>query len=188
MNKKLFSKIISVLVLCNMIFSCFVVYAKDNYNENMSFIVEKISNNQIKLIINVKGFDKGILGFQGTFDFDSEELELVDVKINDENWRITALNKENGKFIAEINDEAFFDEEKFLYAKEAFMEITFNDLKKINNCKLIFKDIKLVDSMIESIELDDYTIQIRNFVWIEFGIGFLIITILMCFFIKKRKK
>ena len=188
MKKNIFKKIsVSVIVLLLIILNIFSDFSIATSDEYISLKSEKIEDtDKIKIIFNVSGLEKGVLGLQGTLNFDHEVLELEDAKINDENWKMTALNKENGKFIAEISDEEFFNEEKFLYEKEGFIEFIFKNLKKSNNCEITVSDLKLVDSSFKTIELEALTIKYKSINIYLISIVIIVIIVILFFVFKNR--
>ena len=137
--------IISIAIILLGLYAIFPVISHAVTNEFVSIRYDNTNQtkDEIKVIFNVGGVPDGIMALQGTLIFDHDALELVDAKINNENWMISAFNKENGRFLAEVTDEAFFDTERHLFGKEDLIEFTFKQLKK-SNCKIELEDVKLV--------------------------------------------
>ena len=188
MSKKWFKKIVVVLILMITISNLYISYSNAETNKIINIKSEKIKDtDEIKVILSVDGIENGALGLQGTLNFNHETLKLEEAKVNDENFKITALNNDNGKFIVEINDDAFFDTDKYLYSKENFIEFKFKDLKEKHDYKLTLSEVKFVDSTMETTQLEDIIIKLKSINWIIVLI-FIILFIIISFLIIKKKR
>ena len=183
MKQKLYFTIVAFLFVLSTGFSL-ICYA--DLNQYVTIEKEKINDDEIVIHISVHGLEEGILGMQGTLNYDHDNLEITDIKINDENWMISAFNDENGKFLAEISDEAFFNTDLQLKGKDNFIDIIFKDLKKSNKYDIELTDIKLgnIDKTIES---EPVKIKLKSTINIIVIIASIIFLIVACFCIVKRK-
>ncbi len=176
MNKKciFITIILAILLLCGNVFA-----ASNNY---VSLKKEKTDNkDEIKIIVSIKKLEKGALGLQGTFDYKKDDLEILETNVLNDNFSLTAFNKENGKFIIEITDEAFFDEKLHLNDEDV-LEVVFKVNKKSD---INLKDIKMVDSQLNTIESEDITLKLSNNIFLLIII--LVVIIILSFIFKNKK-
>ena len=181
-------KIYMCLILKIIVVAIFSVVCFADSNKYVFLKSEKPNaENEIVVHFSIHDLEEGILGLQGTLNYDHENLELVDIKINDDNWIISAFNKDNGKFIAEIGDEGFFNTDMHIKDKDNFIDFKFKDLKKSNNYKLELTDIKL-GNMQETIEVEPIQIKIKSTINIFAVIVIIIILIIVCIILKNKRK
>lgn len=176
------------IILIILVFSVIpFVYGASNQYVDLSY--EEIKENEeINVKISVNKLDIGLLGLQGTLKFDPENYELIDAKINDENWMLTAFNKENGKFLAEITDEAFLDKSQHLYEKDDFIVFTLKKMKNVNKSNIELTDIKMVNSNYETIEVENLMIKEKSSVNIVVIMILIVVIVLLLTIILKNKK
>ena len=187
MGKKYLKKIVIVLIFVFTILNLCISYSNAGTEKTIN-LKSEIVKDEIKVFLNVDGIEKGALGLQGTLNFDHETLKLEEVKVNDENFKVTAVNNDNGKFIVEINDDAFFDTDKYLYSKENFIEFKFKDLKEKHNYKLTLAEVKFVDSAMETTQLEDITIKLKSKNWIIILVSIILFIIISFLIIKKKRR
>ena len=192
MCKNIFKKAIIIIILNLILLNVCAIHINANSNSNnkvINFRVEKPKNSdEIILIMDVNGIEDGALGMQGTLNFNHETLKLEDSNIRDDNWRITALNNDNGKFIAEINDESFFNTDEYLYSKNGFIKFKFKDLKSKHDYKITVTDIKFVDSTMQTVDVDDVEIKLKSTNWIIVLVVVILVVATFILFICKKNK
>ena len=133
--------ILSLILMIVFLFSSNIVKAIDTYKLNTEVSNE---NNEIHLKIKLDNAKTGIVGMQGTINYDEKALELKEVKVKKEGYNVTTLNKETGAFVLEIDDQIFFDEAAYINGNDEILDITFN-IKKKKNTEVKLSDIKLVN-------------------------------------------
>lgn len=158
------------IIFKNIFFICLVLLVSlivivNYYGINMYSTTEIICGKNAKVgeefsvLFNIKGSEDGILGIQGTINYDKEIFKILDKSIKKEGWMISAFNEETGIFMLEITDQDFFDKELYIYNKEEIVEFVFEVNEEILKEKtdIEISNIKVVDSNYKTIEIKSNT-------------------------------
>ena len=184
------SIIILFLIISIFVLLCSPVKAEEGYSFNVE--VESINKEENILKVYLKvNTQSNLLGIQGKVEYDKDVLELTEKKAMKEGWNITAFNDEDGNFLLEISDEAFFDTSKQINGEDKIIERTYKIKSKKSKTDISVKDIKFVNSDLQTINVDDTIDSITiNMKKILIGVILVIIVLIVFTFciIKKVKK
>ena len=186
-TKKILFLLVGVLMLLS---SLYGVYAGNGYSVNVvSTITEE--KDEVKIGLNIDEATLKIVGMQGTIEYNKDILELKEVNTKKDNYNVTALNKENGTFMVEINDEMFYEESAYLQSGDEIVEAIF-DVKDQKNTDIKISEIKMVNSNFETFDVEDVSEKIalgsNMFTIIVTIFIIVVIAIIIVFAIRKIKK
>lgn len=187
---RLIKKIFFIVIFLFLLFNLNLVYAQGSYKLNME-VNELEGKDEIVVEIKFKEASEKILGMQGEITYDKDILELEEIKSGKEAWNVTAFNKENGIFMIEINDDEFFNQDKYFGAEDKVLDAIFK-IKKRENTEVKISGVKVVNSQFETTNIDEENINI-NFENNSFSptillvFGLIIVILVLTIIILKKK-
>ena len=156
---KLIRKVLFVVIFMFLLFNLDLVYAQGGYNLNME-ARELEGKDEIIVEIKFNEASEKILGMQGKITYNKDDLELEEIKVENKAWNVTAFNKESGLFMLEINDEEFFNQDKYFGTGEKILDAIFK-IKKRENIEVKISEIKVVNSNFETIDIEDNNVKLE---------------------------
>ena len=192
--------LVVIVILASMILLSQQVKATDIARLEIEMDGQVKKNDEIIVKIKVGGTDKGILGIQGTLVYDKEVFEILEAKVNNENFRLMGFGEDTGTFMIEITDEAFYHKEAYIYDEEMILElkVKVKDTANTKKTTVELKDGKVVDSEFQTTEVTpiNQVISIRNTNEQEniirngilIGVVLVLVLVLVIGFIRKKNK
>lgn len=201
--KKLITKtIISTITIVYILMTIMAnnVKAKDAEKE-ISMKVESSNSvkigEEIKIKISLNKNEKGIVGIQGKLNYDRNAFEIVNKEVKQDKWFLSAFNEENGMFMVEILDDAFYDKNSYIYDDDEIVEITLKAKQetKVKKSEISVSETKVVDSDYQTLDIEKVskTVKIKGnglstTSKIVIIIAVVIILVLVIYVVKLKKK